>query len=467
MNASNLGFSLPMIPKWWTHFGIIAVVTGCTGRIDSEPLPVCASPVTEGFDPVIEEQERFDAASAVWTGDLVAGSLGNGVRFEGDGVSTTPIYLNRGYTYAVSGSVTSDTGATVTLVQTTTSGYSLGVAVWEVQAGETVVIGEDVEITDNGALAFSVRLDAPGSLDLDLTVTGHQWADVPDVVAAGPVLVGFLLHLEDSPLLLTDEALWDRRQTVMTALSQTLAAHGAVLNLQPGATFTEATTLWDPDWFAARQAEGMMFTVHVHNESEGEEALEKSVRTGVNAFEAAGIDADDLNGGFQLGIWQRLAAAGLHSLTAFKNPATQLDLSRPHVNPWRPADGTGALDEEAFGVHDPDGPLVYLPGSGVREADHGRFGEFARGHLAQVREHASAERVNTWYFIEHVDGFGPPVEDSEAFDAYVADGLAADMAALDAALTEVIDPLVAAGEVGYSDPNRMREAFDLWEHGCL
>lgn len=442
-------------------------LAGC--RKSPDLLPACPAPVTEGFDPIWEPELRFDASTAVWTpagtGGPVATASDGGETWTGQGLTTTPLYLNRGYTYRLTGTLTANVDTTVALLQTTEAQSTSTQASWVVAAGESLDIDETFEDEHTGAFTVSANLDAEGTASLSLQVSGDQWADEPEAVAAGPVLLGFLMHIEDSGTLIADEVNWTRRAAIVEALSKTLQAHGAALTLQPGESFVAGAAAFDPDWFAAREAEGMTWSVHVHNEDDGVEELERSVRNGVQNFKSVGIDVNDLNGGFQLGVWSDLAHAGLLSLTGYKNPATQLDLARPHVQPWRPADGATSADEEAFGVHDPEGPLVFLPGSGVREEDNARFAEFVKRHLAQVRDHTRAGEVNTWYFIEHVDGFGPdPLTD--AFDDYLTDGLDADMAVIDVGLTAVVDPLVAAGEVQYSDPDRMRSAFRDWERGC-
>lgn len=447
---------------------MLLALSGCTGRKTPDSRPPCADPVTEGFDPTWEPELRFDAATATWEASDPGPSAvpdGEGITWTGVGRSTAPLWLNRGYTYALQGTLSADVDTTVSMVQTTEAQSASTQASWTVAAGETLVIDETFLDQHTGGFTVSANLEREGSAHLDLQVTGDQWADAPDAVAAGPLLLGVLMHIEDSGTLSADEVNWTRRAVVVTALSQTLQAHGAALTLQPGQSFVQGALNFDPGWFAEREAEGMSWSVHVHNEADGAEALEQSVRTSVKNYRDAGIDVDDVNGGFKLGIWSNIENSGLKSLTGYKNPETQLDLARPHVQPWRPADGTSSADEDAFGEHDPDGPLVFLPGSGVREEDNARFGEFARRHLAQVREHTRADEVNTWYFIQHVDGFGPDVL-SDEFDEYVATGLADDMATLDDVFTSILDPLVASGEVEYSDPGRMRTAFREWEDAC-
>ncbi len=452
--------------------GLVVLLGGCDGRKSPESganLPACPAPVTEGFDPVWESELRFDATTAAWTGDLVASTSGTAEAFAGSGASSTELQLNRGNTYTAVGTLASDVPATVSLIETAEDDALVTLASWTVAAdAPPTVMNEPITIAANArTFHMATTLSSPGTAQVSLQLTGTQWADDPTARAASPIQLGFLMHIEDTGALVADETIWNRRAEVVAALSQVLAAHGAMLTLQPGESFVAGEAVWSPGWVSDREAEGMTWSVHVHNESDGATALEKSVRNSVQNYKAVGVDVKDLNGGFSLGIWKTLATSGLESITAFKNPDTQLDLARPHVQPWRPADGTGAGDEEAFGTNDPAGPMIYLPGSGVRDADHTRYSNFVQRHLAQARAHAKAGYVNTWYFIEHVDGFGPDAA-TDAFDTYVSDGgLAADMAQIDAGLTSVIDPLVASGEVVYSNPDAMRQQFQGWEQGCV
>ncbi len=454
----------------WAHSAVFALVCcGCISRKsvdDSVGDPRCLLSPPDGFTPVTEPELRLDVATALWDGDLIVQSAGSGVAWDGQGAARTELYLNRGMSYRIVGSMTCATPAELTLVQRLESGRSTDLASWTCAPGVPLEMEQDVIISENGN-RFTLALDQPmsGAGAVELQITGQQWADMADVVGAAPVLLGFLMHIEEAPELVTDADNWRRRASVVESLSRTLAAHGAALTLQPGQTFVEGAAVWDPNWFSARAAEGTSWSVHVHNEADGAEALEKAVRTARHDFSDAGLDVRDLNGGFSLGIWNRMAASGMQSVTAFKNPDTQLDLAVPRVQPWRPSEGSGASDEAAFGLHDPHGPVVYLPGSGVREADHTRFGAYAQRHLAQVRAHAVAGFVNTWYFMEHVDGFGPDVSDPD-FDAYLEAGLAVDMAEIDAALATVVDPLVSSGQVQYGTPDTMRAAYAAWETDC-
>jgi hypothetical protein len=319
--------------------------------------------------------------------------------------------------------------------------------------------GSDVQVL--------LTLDEPGTATLDgFSLVGTRWAQSPDPPAGGLVRLGFLFHIEQDINLVVDEATWRRRATVVDALSAALSAHGAALSLQADATFIRGAATWDPGWIEAREAEGMAFSVHVHDESGGETDVEQGLRDGRSALRESNVMPTDLNGGFLTAPWLTARLAGFTSLTAFKDPTTQLGLPRVQIQPWRPADGVGGSDPAAFMVHDPDGPLLYLPGHDIREVDHARFPGSAAQVMSQVLAHARPNYVNTWYFVLHVDGFGP-IGDDAALDAYLAgDTFQADIAAYDQFLTDTADPLVDQGFLVYDTPAGMEATWEAWLAKC-
>jgi hypothetical protein len=303
-----------------------------------------------------------------------------------------------------------------------------------------------------------------GTLTLDgFQIVGERWA-ASTAPPTGMVRLGFLLHIEDDANFLDDEATWERRAVVVEGISAMLAAHGAQLDLQADASFVRGTTTWDPEWFAAREAEGTVWSVHIHDEEGGEEDAEQAIRDGREALRDAGVSTSDLNGGFAIGLWSVAEDAGIRTLTAYKDPSTQLGLPHVQIQPWRPADGTTTADPAAFMAHDPDGPLLYLPGYDTREADHTRFPTASAQVLSQVLAHARDGYVNTWYYVLHIDAFGP---DASHFQAYLdSGGLTDDLANYDAFLTETVDPLVAGGSIIYDGPEGMFRAWEAFQETC-
>jgi hypothetical protein len=82
-----------------------------------------------------------------------------------------------------------------------------------------------------------------------------------------------------------------------------------------------------------------------------------------------------------------------------------------------------------------------------------------------VLRYADPDRVNTSYLILNAGMFAP----SDAKDRasyFRSGGLDADLAYLDATLTDVVDPLVAGGWLRWSTFPEMGDAFRRWEKGC-
>lgn len=423
----------------------------------------CPTPVTDGWAPATEVEVRMDGASAAW--EAVDGARvtvsADGVTVEGPGAAETTVVIDRGETYTLHGAVDGpgtvtvrqlgDDGLALTLVEATLPGPGVfTLPVTPTRSGETLEIelGADAVATFRG-----------------VELRGRQWADV-GLSPRAPLQLGFLIHTEADATLLTDQAKWARRAAVFEGLSGVLSAHGAALTVQPDVSFLRATSGWDPTWFDARADEGMAWSVHLHDEDGGAEQVEQAAKGAVEGFRGIGESVTDVNGGFGVGAWDALAALGLRSVTAFKDDATQAGLPLSYTGPWRLSPDASTDDLQAFIRHDPAGPVVYLPGDSRREPDHARFPDFARRSLSQAGAHADPARVNTWYFVLHVNEFGPQ-GDAAAADTYFADGsFEGDLAAYDRFLTEIADPLVAEGALTYGTPDTMLAAWEAWEEGC-
>lgn len=450
---------------------ILLLLLACSGE---KATPACETFAPEPWDPTWEDEVRVDEATAAWasggagaidpaatTGCVEAPCLG----VTGPVTASVDLLLNRGVDHTLSGTVTTDVAAEVVVTHTTNDGVTRVLLSRALDPGTHTLAEPFVVAYPGPDVTVSLVLEAEGTATLDgFSVTGKRWAATTDA-PVDTVRLGFLVHVEDDVSFQVEPDTWTRRATVLAGLSETLAAHGAKLGIQADATFVRGAPLWDPGWIAAREEEGAGWSVHIHDESEPE-MVEPAIRDGRVALREVGLGTTDLNGGFVTAPWSAARRAGITSLTAFKDPATQLGLPRVQVQPWRPGDGVGAEDPAAFLLHDPGGPLVYLPGHDIREVEHARFPASAANVLSQVLAHARPDHVNVWYFVLHVDGFGPDAEDGAAFDSYVAERFADDLAAYDAFLTDTVDPLVAAGHVVYDTPVGMAQAWHEWSGPC-
>jgi len=131
------------------------------------------------------------------------------------------------------------------------------------------------------------------------------------------------------------------------------------------------------------------------------------------------------------------------------------------VHPWRPAGGTDGTDLTRFAAHDPSGRIVFLPNGAVESDEWARKREIvdAGGEAAWLEvlkegfleslARASADRVSAFHITLHPDEFGR--------------GPAGAYALIDRFLTEVVDPLVAAGRVKWATHSQVAEAYLDWE----
>ncbi|MDP2306794.1 MAG: hypothetical protein Q8P18_12290 [Pseudomonadota bacterium] len=456
----------------------VPLLAGCSGP---DPDAFCAGFAPDPWDPLLEPDVRVDEATAVWevvgaatvvtTGADTAASASCGappcLAVTGPGGAALALQLNRGVDHVVSGTLFTDTPVTLTVTHTATDGPLRTLAEQTFESGVSTAFELPVVIDAAGAdIGITLTLEELGTATLDdFAVTGERWAASPDAPAA-PVRVGVLIHIEDDPNFLLREDTWRRRARLIEALSGMFAAHGAHLTLQADATFVRGAANWDEGWIAARNAEGMGWSVHIHDEA-SEGGVEQAIRDGRTALRESGALTSDLNGGFGEAPWLEARLAGITSLTAFKDPATQRGLPHVQVQPWRLGDGVGSSDLDAFLLHDPEGPVLYLSGHDVREVEHARFPLVATQTLSQVLAHARPDHVNVWYWVLHVDGFGPPMDDDADMDAYL-DGAALqdDLAAYDAFLTDTTDPLVSNGSVVYDTPVGMATAWREWNAAC-
>ncbi len=454
----------------------LLLLIGCE-REDAAP---CAIPAQDPWAPALEIEVRLDADSADWTpagAATVDPAVTDGcaappcIVATGPGGATLTLALNRGTPYTLGGSVTLSAAGHLAITQRMLDGSARTLLDRPVDAG-TTLLDDPFALAGAGAqVSVTLTLADGGSAALgDLQILGERWAASADGPASlgadSAVRLGFLMHVEDHPSFLTDEVLWRRRARIFEGVSATLAAHGARLTIQADATFVRGAAIWDPDWIAARTAEGVDWSVHIHDEDAESAGVEQAIRDGRTALRDAGIRTSDLNGGFGSAPWLAARLAGMSSLSAYKNPETQGGLPLVQLQPWRPSEGVGASDPAAFLLDDPEGPLLYLPGFDVREVDHARFPTTAGQALSQVMAHAQDDALNVWYYVLHVDGFGPAEE--AALELWLGDG------SLDAALvpyaeflTTVTDPFVAEGLLEYDTSPGMAAAWRERYAACV
>lgn len=128
------------------------------------------------------------------------------------------------------------------------------------------------------------------------------------------------------------------------------------------------------------------------------------------------------------------------------------------VNPWRPAGGTEGTDLTLFTQNDPSGAVVFLPEgqydktdfASMRRSDNAggdeAYFEYLKQSLYASLEAAQAGKVNVFHFTVHPGEFrGDPAHPFEVIEKF---------------LTEVVDPLVASGQVQWATFSEMADAYN-------
>ena len=438
---------------------VACMLAACDADHASDTAGACPRGDSPRWVPQTEEVVRLDALAAPWDGAASAGAC-EVACLHVAGRASTRVVVERGVPHRLTVARARGSRVRVEVRAGSATGTRLAAAVLDATAPSA-----DLAFTPTGAREVVLVVDGVDADLTDLTLRAEAWTEVdpgplPDDAA---LLLGVLVHLEAEPALRNDAATFRRRADVLAALSGTLARHGARLGIQADQSFAAGIAAHDPGWARARVDEGAGFSIHVHADSPDTRAFLSDVRTARQAWEAVGVEVEDLNGGFQVASWDEVARAGVGSLTAWKDASDQGGLPEVTLEPWRPA--PYVTEGAAFQVHDAAGPLVYLPGSPSTDPDPARFADGARRTLSQALAHVTPGRVNTWYLVLHVDNYGRDVApaDWEAWRA--SGGLDTALAPLDAWLGEV-DARVARGDVTWATPDGMREPYLAWEAGC-
>ncbi|MBM4365170.1 MAG: hypothetical protein FJ102_03070 [Deltaproteobacteria bacterium] len=432
---------------------MILFLLGC----ERPPCPVAPSFFTPDTEPLV-----ILSGTGGFTLDGGAQPLDGYAGFTGPGRATTSVIAGRGTTYRIVYDIEASEPSSLVVRFGETADDTVTIAETEVSGAGTL------DVTPVGAgRRMEIVFASDGVLRIDdFRVEYDEWAEVDDP-PGGTLQLGMLVHVEDIAEIEQSSGNFSRRAVVLERLAETLASHEAKLTYQVDVTFAQGVANWDPAYVDRVAALGGGWSSHIHNESEGDEAVEAAARDAAVHYREIGVEPTDINGGFQLALYERFAAAGYWSMSAFKDPGTQAGLPRDSVVPWRPRDGTGTDDVDAFLVHDDEGPLVYLGGGMQSEPAHDRVAEVARRRLSQLLAHAVDGEINTAYLVTHVDFFSPLGDDDADWDAYIDDGrLDADLAHYDAMLSEVVDPLVDSGHVRWATSGEMGRCFRDREVDC-
>jgi hypothetical protein len=248
--------------------------------------------------------------------------------------------------------------------------------------------------------------------------------------------------------------------------------HGGLMTVQAQSPFTTTAVAMGDTILADLQARGHEIALHFHEDAHlGANCEDLPVGTwaAVMAEEIGYLEAGGAGGvrywsGGNLypGVLEAAHLAGLDVMSDYKNPHEQsTDPLVLGVNPWRPAGGPLAGNLSAFAQHDPEGEVVYLP-DGAYDPD-----EF--GHKKEITAE-SGEQGYFDYLEQSLDRSLAMVEAGKVGVFHITlhpgelRGSPADpYAGLKRFLTEVVDPLVAAGKVEWATFSQMADVYRQWE----
>lgn len=167
-------------------------------------------------------------------------------------------------------------------------------------------------------------------------------------------------------------------------------------------------------------------------------------------------------GNLYVDLFKAATCAGLDINSDWKNPRIQeTDLSLAGVNPWRPAGGTDGTNFALFSQHNPNGTVIFLPEG---QYDKSNFASMRRSeemgndeayfeYLKEMLYASLAEtepgKVGVFHFTVHPGEFrGNPNQPFAVIENFLA---------------EVVDPLVANGQVRWATFSEMADAYIAWE----
>jgi hypothetical protein len=245
--------------------------------------------------------------------------------------------------------------------------------------------------------------------------------------------------------------------------------HGGKLTIQTQTPFTQVAIDTGNSILSDLAQRGHEIALHFHEDAHlGPNPENLPVETWCTVMreeidliqQASGVDKIRYWSGGNLypGIFEAAACAGLEVNSDWKNPETQsTPLELTGLNPWRPAGGTDGTDLSLITQNDPQGAVIFLP-EGLY--DRGNFASMRRSattggdqayfdFLAQSLRNSLAAakpgRVSVFHFTIHAGEFRGDI--------------AQPFAVIERFLSEVVDPLVASGQVRWATFSEMADTY--------
>jgi len=266
---------------------------------------------------------------------------------------------------------------------------------------------------------------------------------------------------------------FDRHVQDILAVTRIVESHGGHMTIQAQSPFTTVAIESGNTILADLASRGHEMALHLHEDAHlGKKGEMLSVQQWCDVMkdeisyitQASGESAVRYwsGGNLYLDVYDAAACAGLDVNSDSKNRLTQeTPMEFVGVNPWRPAGGTDGVNLANFTQHDPDGLVVFLPEGQYDKSDFASmrrsedvggdeaYFEFLKDSLYSSLEAAEAGKVNVFHFTVHPGEFhGDPQNPFEVIETF---------------LTEVVDPLVASGQVQWATFSEMADAYAAWE----
>jgi hypothetical protein len=262
---------------------------------------------------------------------------------------------------------------------------------------------------------------------------------------------------------------FDKHVKDILAVTQIVEAHSGRMTIQAQSPFTNVAIESGNTILADLAARGHEMALHFHEDAhmgKNGEALQPIqwcdvMREEINYIKQASGAANIRywsGGNLYPNIFEAAKCAGLNVNSDWKNPKTQsTPLEFVGVNPWRPSGGTDGTNLTAFTQHDPNGAVVFLPEGQYGKTDFASmrrsdtaggdeaYFEFLKESLYASLKAADPNKVNVFHFTVHPGEFrGDPQHPFEVIEKF---------------LTEVVDPLVASGQVKWATFSQMADAY--------
>ena len=306
-------------------------------------------------------------------------------------------------------------------------------------------------------------------------------ADVADMAAEPVVLFSIGMHVEPSKDYNNPE-LYEMHSDRIRAVADIVEAHDGSMTIQVQTPFTEIAVDDGASLLSDLAASGHELGLHFHedahlgkdSESLPADAWCAAMKEEVGLIEQAG-GVDEVRywsgGNLYPDLLEAATCAGLDIYGDWKNPDTQETPSElTGVNPWRPSGGVtvidGSVDVSALADNDSSGSVTYLP-EGLFDhedsaptsmrADEQAYFDYLEAQLQETLDAADPDKVNVFHFNVHPGEFGggPGQKASTA----------AKYAALDRFLSEVVDPLVADGQLQWATYSEVADTYAQWQAG--